>query len=242
MSTEIVKALREFAATLCTPNAFPLQTRELVALLERSADEHDHLRAVCACAYQMAGFHDAPVEWMDMLGDAANGIPLEEWRQKGQPIEVLLPYHPASQTTMQLIQLLIQRDQAGRAKYGTTLDRTDLTREQWLQHLIEELLDGAGYALRAKQVAAAVQQEMEDWRLQAQHSTDVAHAAAERIAELENATKQGNGPAPVLERAFDKVTADIELRKDEFEEDFINGVYYGLVSMKNELRDLEVKS
>ena len=56
-----------------------------------------------------------------------------------------------SSTTSALIELLIQRDYLGRVKYGLTLDRTDLTREEWLQHLIEELLDGAGYALRAKQ-------------------------------------------------------------------------------------------
>lgn len=54
-----------------------------------------------------------------------------------------------SATTQRLIDLLIARDQAGRAKYGATLDRTDLTHEQWLQHMVEELLDGAGYALAA---------------------------------------------------------------------------------------------
>ena len=54
-----------------------------------------------------------------------------------------------SATTQKLIDLLIQRDQMGRAKYGTTLDRTDLTLDQWLQHQVEELLDGAGYALAA---------------------------------------------------------------------------------------------
>lgn len=55
-----------------------------------------------------------------------------------------------SETTQRLIDLLIARDQVGRAKYGTTLDRTDLTRDEWLQHMVEELLDGAGYALAAQ--------------------------------------------------------------------------------------------
>lgn len=54
-----------------------------------------------------------------------------------------------SATTQKLIDMLIQRDQMGRTKYGTTLDRTDLTLDQWLQHQVEELLDGAGYALAA---------------------------------------------------------------------------------------------
>lgn len=54
-----------------------------------------------------------------------------------------------SDITVALIAQLVQRDQAGRAKYGATLDRTDLTLDQWLQHQVEELLDGAGYALAA---------------------------------------------------------------------------------------------
>lgn len=54
-----------------------------------------------------------------------------------------------SDVTVALIAQLVQRDQMGRAKYGTTLDRTDLTLDQWLQHQVEELLDGAGYALAA---------------------------------------------------------------------------------------------
>lgn len=58
--------------------------------------------------------------------------------------------HDVSATTQRLIDLLISRDRAGLQKYGTTLDRTDLTRDQWLQHMVEELLDGAGYALAAQ--------------------------------------------------------------------------------------------
>lgn len=59
-----------------------------------------------------------------------------------------------SRTTAALIDLLVKRDQAGRAKYGATLDRTDLTHGEWLQHMAEELLDGAGYALAAMRTAA----------------------------------------------------------------------------------------
>jgi hypothetical protein len=64
--------------------------------------------------------------------------------------EASLATLPVSDTTRSLIALLVQRDQHGRAKYGTTLDRTDLTLSEWLQHMTEELLDGAGYALAAK--------------------------------------------------------------------------------------------
>lgn len=65
-----------------------------------------------------------------------------------------------SQTTSQLIALLRRRDAAGRAKYGTTLDRTDLTPEQWLQHMAEEMLDGAGYALAAMREIGRLRAEL----------------------------------------------------------------------------------
>lgn len=52
---------------------------------------------------------------------------------------------------------LIERDQRGAAKYGTTLDRTDLRLPDWLQHMAEELMDAAGYALAAKRTAEAAQ-------------------------------------------------------------------------------------
>lgn len=65
-----------------------------------------------------------------------------------------------SDTTAQLIALLRQRDAAGLAKYGTTLDRTDLTPEQWLQHMAEEMLDGAGYALAAMREIVRLRTEL----------------------------------------------------------------------------------
>jgi hypothetical protein len=37
------------------------------------------------------------------------------------------------------------RQKAGLTKYGVTMERTDLTHAQWLNHLQEELLDAAVY-------------------------------------------------------------------------------------------------
>ena len=39
-----------------------------------------------------------------------------------------------------------QRAETGERKYGTTMERNDLTLRQWIQHLQEELLDAAIYA------------------------------------------------------------------------------------------------
>ncbi|MBL4835770.1 MAG: hypothetical protein JKY26_17605 [Pseudomonas sp.] len=42
-------------------------------------------------------------------------------------------------------QLLLDRSLVGLQKYGVTTERGDLTHKQWLQHLLEELLDAANY-------------------------------------------------------------------------------------------------
>ena len=55
-----------------------------------------------------------------------------------------------SEVTEHLVAMLRQRDAAGLRKYGTTLDRTDLTPEQWIDHAIEEALDFAGYLMALK--------------------------------------------------------------------------------------------
>lgn len=43
---------------------------------------------------------------------------------------------------------LLQRSQVGMTKYGVGLDRTDLTRKEWLLHAQSEALDLANYLER----------------------------------------------------------------------------------------------
>jgi len=43
-----------------------------------------------------------------------------------------------------------ERSRVGQLKYGTTLDRTDLTPQQWAQHMQEELMDAILYLERLK--------------------------------------------------------------------------------------------
>ncbi len=47
----------------------------------------------------------------------------------------------------QLISEFENREQRGLRKYGTSMDRTDLSFDEWLQHFKEELLDGLVYLL-----------------------------------------------------------------------------------------------
>jgi hypothetical protein len=51
-------------------------------------------------------------------------------------------------------QLLLDRSVAGLKKYGVTTERDDLTLNEWLQHLLEELLDAANYVQAAMNNAA----------------------------------------------------------------------------------------
>jgi hypothetical protein len=53
-------------------------------------------------------------------------------------------FTPSSITT-QIVGDLVRRDEAGQAKYGTSMDRKDLSLADWLQHNYEELLDACQY-------------------------------------------------------------------------------------------------
>lgn len=53
--------------------------------------------------------------------------------------------------TDEVIQDIKARREAGLKKYGTTLDRTDLTKKEWIQHAYEEALDLACYLKKIMQ-------------------------------------------------------------------------------------------
>ena len=57
-------------------------------------------------------------------------------------------------TTESIVDMIRSRSEIGLDKYGVSIDRTDLTTEQWIQHAIEEMLDGAQYLYRIKQELA----------------------------------------------------------------------------------------
>jgi hypothetical protein len=65
---------------------------------------------------------------------------------------------PSSITDL-LCQLIVSRDAVGFKKYGVTLDRKDLSIEEWLDHATEEALDEAGYLQCAKREITALRLE-----------------------------------------------------------------------------------
>jgi hypothetical protein len=52
--------------------------------------------------------------------------------------------------TEAVVAQLRTRAKKGKLKYGTTMERDDLTLMQWLQHLQEELMDAAVYVEKLK--------------------------------------------------------------------------------------------
>lgn len=49
----------------------------------------------------------------------------------------------------ELMAMFAARSREGARKYGTTLARTDLDREDWLRHSLEEMMDNCLYMMRA---------------------------------------------------------------------------------------------
>ena len=50
-----------------------------------------------------------------------------------------------------VIQKFLERSALGQKKFGTTLDRNDLTTKDWIQHIQEELMDAILYLEKLKQ-------------------------------------------------------------------------------------------
>jgi hypothetical protein len=72
--TESERAIRE-ALTNTGMLEWPSVTS---ADLSSILTELDKLRALCACAYQLAGVFDALLPWLDALSEAANGLPFSD--------------------------------------------------------------------------------------------------------------------------------------------------------------------
>ena len=51
-----------------------------------------------------------------------------------------------------VIESFKERSEVGREKYGTTLDRNDLTHLEWIQHAQEEAMDFILYLEKLKQI------------------------------------------------------------------------------------------
>lgn len=59
---------------------------------------------------------------------------------------------PARPPLVDLITTIERRAEAGFEKYGHTMDRSDLSLGNWVNHLIEELIDAAQYAAKIRRI------------------------------------------------------------------------------------------
>ena len=71
------------------------------------------------------------------------------------PTGEVLPGSPSTANPVDTIieanvAFLRSRSVKGITKYGVTLDRTDLSREEWLDHLMGELADALNYARKLR--------------------------------------------------------------------------------------------
>ena len=82
-----------------------------------------------------------------------------------------------SQVEKKVCDLITKRAKVGLKKYGVTMERTDLTAEQWVNHALEEVCDLAVYLMRVRQDIISVQD--------AQAETDFwKKVALERLEEI----------------------------------------------------------
>jgi predicted transcriptional regulator len=67
----------------------------------------------------------------------------------------LSPFYKSKQSTDQIVESIInqfkQRSEVGIAKYGTTLERKDLSTLEWIEHAKQEAMDFILYLERLKQ-------------------------------------------------------------------------------------------
>jgi hypothetical protein len=59
-------------------------------------------------------------------------------------------YEQSDPIVAAVIRKMYQRSQVGIKKYGTTLERDDLSTEQWIDHAIEEAMDLVLYLTKIK--------------------------------------------------------------------------------------------
>ena len=52
---------------------------------------------------------------------------------------------------LKVIERFKERSEVGQKKYGTTMDRTDLSTKEWIDHAIEESMDFILYLEKLKQ-------------------------------------------------------------------------------------------
>lgn len=156
---------------------------------------------------------------------SVDSLPTGNW----QPLVPALRSQTVSQNTQALIDQLRARDAKGLQKYGISLDRDDMTAAQWLQHLQEELLDGAAYVEGLKKKHSGLvpaltngeaRESLFDW-LEEHHcgtkqATEIADKDAEVFGRVEQADTELTDDQ--VQTALDDAGIDMEPAKRRLRE------------------------
>jgi len=57
-----------------------------------------------------------------------------------------------SQVLAKVFSEFIEREEIGKKKYGTTMDRKDLSLDKWIEHMKQELMDAILYLEKIKSI------------------------------------------------------------------------------------------
>ena len=57
-----------------------------------------------------------------------------------------------SQVLAKVFSEFIEREETGKKKYGTTMDRKDLSLDEWIEHMKQELMDAILYLEKIKSI------------------------------------------------------------------------------------------
>lgn len=103
-----------------------------------------------------------------------------------------------------LVAMLRSRATHGKLKYGTTMDRADLTPDAWAQHLLEELLDAANYvqALRRDMSKLRADEDVPLWRDQIISAREARDKADEAVRELQTRVETAEKALSAEREAF----------------------------------------
>ena len=96
---------------------------------------------------KLANFTNEPYLKSEQARPTAQSFSITR-REAAKLLELLEAHVNDSETLKRLFAIYRQREALGREKYGTDVDRIDLSRKDWRRHLYEELLDATLYATR----------------------------------------------------------------------------------------------
>ncbi len=96
---------------------------------------------------------------------------LENMELKNSEVEQTTTF--TDSVVFEIIKEFGERAEKGYNKYGTDMDRTDLSVADWAQHLREELMDGLVYLTRLKKDIIKLEEELDAHRNDSKSASEV---------------------------------------------------------------------